>query len=179
MGNSLVDLSHEKIVQFSVVVKDAEKTAKRFSEIFGVHWKLYALHLKDIILHNERFTSAGCDLRIAIGDFGGRSLKLIQPVAGRSSYAEFLQNNGEGFYTLGFGTLLNHDQVVGALRKSGATVEMQGDGGHGSKFSIMDLTEDLGCRIEISSPSSPAGEGGLRQTDVIVSNGAAGRKESR
>ena len=35
-------------------------------------------------------------------------------------------------------------------------------------FSIMDLTEDLGCRIEISSPSSPVEEEGLRQTAVIV-----------
>jgi hypothetical protein len=34
MGKSLVDLSREKIVQFSVVVKDAEKTAKRFSGIY-------------------------------------------------------------------------------------------------------------------------------------------------
>jgi hypothetical protein len=173
MSDSPVDLSHENIVQFSVVVKDAEKTAKRFSEIFGIHWRLYSLRLEDVVLHTERIANAGYDLKIAIGNFGGRSLKLIQPVCGGSSYAEFLHNKGEGFYALGFGTLPNHDQVVGALSKAGVILEMQGEAGHGSSFSIMDLTEDLGCRIEFSSPVGLGGESSLRQTGVIIPDSPA------
>jgi methylmalonyl-CoA/ethylmalonyl-CoA epimerase len=168
MSSSLVDLSHEKIVQFSVVVKDVEKTAKRFAEIFGIHWKLYSLRLENVVLHNETTADARGDVKIAVGNFGGRSLKLIQPGGGGSSYAEFLENKDEGFYALGFGTLPNHDQVVEGLRKAGINLEMQGNAGHGSRFSIMDVTEDLGCRIEFSSPSSPLGGSGLPQTGVIV-----------
>jgi hypothetical protein len=168
MSSSLVNLSHEKIVQFSIVVKDAEKTAKRFTEIFGIHWKLYSFRPENVVLNNKRAANAKCEVKMAIGNFGGRSLKLIQPLVDGSSYAEFLQNKGEGFYALGFGTLFNHDQVVDALRKAGITLEMQGNGGHGSRFSVMDVTEELGCRIEFLSPSNPSGESGLRQTGVMI-----------
>lgn len=167
MDSSLVDLSREKIVQLSVVVNDVDKTATRFSEIFGIHWRLYVLRLDDMILHNESLTNARCDLRVAIADFGGRSLKLIQPVSGQSSYGEFLQRNGEGFYTLGFGTLINHDPVVRTLNNADIKLEMQGDGGQGSRFSIMDTTEDLGCRIEFSGPASNLGKTNMKQTGVL------------
>jgi len=179
MGDVVANLSREKIVQFSVVVQDVEKTAKRFSEIFGVHWELYTLLLDNVILHDKVLVGSRCDLKIAIGDFGGRSLKLIQPVAGRSSYAEFLQNNGEGFYTIGLGTLMNHDEILGALNKAGIGLEMQGDSGNGSMFSIIDTAEDLGCRIEFSSPANNTKSSSIRQTGVIepTSPGMVNMKE--
>jgi hypothetical protein len=40
-----LDLSREKIVQFSLIVKDRDKIAKRFSRVFGIPWKLYELNL--------------------------------------------------------------------------------------------------------------------------------------
>lgn len=171
MGNGLIDLSHEKIVQFSVVVKDAEKTAKRFSEIFGIRWRLYALTLENMVVHNKRFANAGCNLRIAIGDFGGRSLKLVQPVAGNSSYAEFLERYGEGFYTLSFGTLINYDEIVSTLVKAGIHLEMQAEGSQGSGFTVMDTTEDLGCRIEFCGPAYAAGRNNLHFIGAVLPDG--------
>ena len=170
-GKTGLDLSGEKIVQLSLVVQDAGKVAKRFSEIFGIFWKLYDLQLKDIVLNDESLGEVDCRLKIAIGDFGGRSLKLVQPVSGQSSYAKFLQKSGEGFYTLGLGTLLNHDRIVIALNKAGVRLEMQGDLGNGATFSILDATENLGCRFEISSPAEQANEIFLTQTAVITPNG--------
>ncbi len=170
MGNSVVDLSHEKIVQFSVVVKDAEKTAKRFAQIFGVRLKLYSLRLSNTILHNHQ-TDEGCDMRMAIGNFGGRSIKLIQPVSGRCAYSEFLEQSGEGFYTIGLGTLQNHDAVVSALTNAGVSLEMQGDCDHSSRFSIMDTTDELGCRIEFASPEGASGKRYIEQVGVVLPDG--------
>ena len=170
MGKGVVDLSHEKIVQFSLVVKDVEKTAKRFAQVFGVRSKLYSLRLSNTIWHS-RDTGQGCDLRLAIGNFGGRSVKLIQPVAGRSAYSEFLEKCGEGFYTIGLGTLLNHDDVVSALTKAGIGLEMQGEGDQGSRFSIMNTIADLGCRIEFCSPERPSGKRRIEQIGVVLPDG--------
>ena len=95
-----LDLSREKIVQFGLVVHDAEKVAKRFSEIFGVSWKLYDMQPGKIRLRDKALGDADCRLKVAIGVFGGRSLKLVQPVSGQSSYAEFLRNKAKGFIQL-------------------------------------------------------------------------------
>lgn len=170
---SAVNLSGEKIIQISLAVRDVNKVAKRFSEVFGGSWKLYDMKPKQILLHDKALGDAQCYLKIAIGAFGGRSFKLIQPVSGQSSYAEFLQKNGEGFYTIGLGTLSNHDQIVAALKKAGIAIEMQGDLGNDSKFTIMETVEDLGCRIEFSSPAIKAGEANLKQTGMLAPTGAS------
>ncbi len=167
-----LDLSREKIVQISAVVNNAQRVAARFAEIFGVSWLTYELMPEQVVLHGESLKNADCFLKIAIGDFGGRSLKLIQPVSGQSSYAEFLEQHGEGLYTVGLGTLFNHDHVVNALTRAGVPLEMQADGGNGARFSIMDTVEDLGCRIEFSSPETKRGAGIKAAGFVIPDNPA-------
>jgi hypothetical protein len=163
----VVNLGREKIIQFSLVVRDVEKVAKRFSEIFGNSWRFYDAKAEQVILHDKALPGADCRFKAVIGILGGRSFKLIQPVSDQSSYAEFLKKNGEGFYTIGLGTLANHDQVVSALRKSGTGIEMQGNLGNGCTFTIMETVEDLGCRIELSSPGGDANEKNLKQTGTL------------
>jgi hypothetical protein len=167
-AESVVNLGREKIIQFSLVVRDVAKVAKRFSEIFGNSWRLYDAKAEEVLLHNKPLSRADCRFKIGLGVFGGRSFKLIQPISDQSSYAEFLKRQGEGFYTIGLGTLVNHDQVVNALQKSGISVEMQGNLGNGSRFTIMETVEDLGCRIEFSSSGSDAGETNLNQTGTLL-----------
>ncbi len=98
-GKPVVDINAtgEKISQFGVVVKDVEKTARRFSEIFGASWRFYDFKPKGIVLHGKDMGDAECLMKVAIGHIGGRSFKLIQPVSGPSIYMEFLQKHGEGF----------------------------------------------------------------------------------
>jgi hypothetical protein len=164
MSKTGLDLSAERILQISLVVKDANTVAKRFSEIFGISWKLYDLNPTRIMLHDHALANPD-SLKIAIGTFGGRSLKLIQPASGQTSYAKFLQKYGEGFYALGLGTLPNYEEVLSALKRSEIRIEMQGDMGNGSEFSILDATEDLGCRFEISNFVDPAFA--LKQTGEV------------
>jgi hypothetical protein len=162
------NLSAEKIVQFSLVVSDAEKVARRFSEVFGTAWTFYELKPEQVVLDDQAVTDADCLLKVGLTEFGGRSLKLIQPVSGPSSYAEFLRETGEGFYTLGFGTLVDYEQVLGGLKRAGVGIEMQASAGDGSLFSVMDTTRDLGCRIEFSSPACHAGQNPMKRTGILV-----------
>lgn len=164
----VVNLSGEKVFQISMVVKDVQKTARRFSDVFGPSWEFYELRPKQVVLHDEALGDVDCYLRLALGSFGGRSFKLVQPVSGRSTYAEFLQKHGEGFYSFSLGTLANHDAALEALRKAGVRIEMQGDMGNNSKFTILETVEELGSRVEFASPPNAGNETNLKQIGVFV-----------
>lgn len=153
-----------KVQQIAMVVKDAERVAKRFSDVFGSSWTFYEFRPKQLVLHDKDLGDADCVLKLAIGDCGGHSFKLVQPVSGQNSYAEFLQKQGEGFYGIGLGAFPNHDQMLMAFRDAGAGVEMQGDVGDGSKFTILETAEDLGLRVEFGSVPKQAAAANLRKT---------------
>ena len=164
----VANLSEEKIVQISMVVKDAQKVSRRFSDVFGPSWKFYDLKPKQVVLHDKELPDGNCYLKLAIGNCGGRSFKLVQPVSGQSSYLEFLKKQGEGFYSVGFGSLAAHDQIVAALKNAGVGVEMQGDLGNNSRFTILETVEDLGCRVEFASPPHGGVETDIQQTGSFV-----------
>ena len=163
-----VNLSGEKIVQVSMVVKDVQKVSKRFSDVFGPSWRFYDLKPKQVVLHDKELPDGNCYLKLAIGNCGGRSFKLVQPVSGQSSYMEFLEKQGEGLYSIGFGSLAAHDQIVAALKNAGVGIEMQGDLGDNSRFTILETAEDLGCRIEFASPPHRGVETYIQQTGSFV-----------
>jgi len=62
-GKPVIKVSAEKIVQFGLVVKDVNKVARRFSEVFGTSWRFYDLRPKGIILHGKDLGDAGCSHR--------------------------------------------------------------------------------------------------------------------
>ena len=170
-GKPVVDVTAEKIVQFGLVVKDVNKVAKRFSEVFGTCWKFYDFKPKGIILHGKELGDVECLMKVAIGDMGGRSFKLIQPVSGPSTYMEFLQKYGEGFLYFSLGMVLNHDKYVAALKKAGVGIEMQGRLGEKATFTILDTLEDLGCYVEMISPGWNDTESNMQLTGVYEHKG--------
>jgi methylmalonyl-CoA/ethylmalonyl-CoA epimerase len=161
-----INATGEKIAQFGVVVKDVDKVAKRFSEVFGTSWKFYDFKPKGIILRDKELGDVECLMKVAIGDMGGRSFKLIQPVSGPSTYMEFLQKHGEGFLYFSFGTVVVHNRIVDSLKKAGVGIEMQGRLGEKTTFTILDTLEDLGCYIELISPAWNDTERNMQLTGV-------------
>lgn len=166
-ASSVVNFAGEKVVQISMVVRDVQRVAKRFSDFFGPSWKFYDFRPKQVVLHDKALGASDWYLKLAVTSFGGRSFMLVQPVSGQSSYAEFLQKQGEGFYSVGLGAIANHDESLESLRKAGVGIEMQGDLGN-SIFSVLDTVEDLGCRIEFTSQPTAALETTLQQTGTYV-----------
>ncbi len=149
----IVDITAEKIVQFGLVVKDVDRVSRRFSEVFGSSWRFYDFSPKGIVLHDQTLGDAECFAKVAIADIGGRSMKLIQPVSGPSTYMEFLQKYGEGFLFFSLGTVMDHDKIVAALKAAGVSIAMQGLLGKKAAFTILDTREDLGCYIEVIAPA--------------------------
>ncbi len=153
MVEPIVDITAEKIVQFGLVVKDVDKVTRRFSEVFGASWRFYDFRPKGVVLHDRILGDVECFAKVAMADIGGRSMKLIQPVSGPSTYMEFLQKYGEGFLYFSLGTVMDHDKIVAALQEAGVGIEMQGLLGKKATFTILDTREDLGCYIEMVSPA--------------------------
>ena len=167
----VVDVTAEKIVQFGLVVKAVDKVAKRFSEVFGASWKFYDFRPKGIILHDEELGDVECLMKVAIGDMGGRSFKLIQPVSGPSTYMEFMEKYGEGFLYFSLGTVLDHDKFVASLKEAGVGIGMQGRLGKKATFTILDTLEDLGCYIEMVSPAWNDTESSMQPSGVYEHKG--------
>jgi hypothetical protein len=161
-----INATGEKIAQFGVVVKDVEKVAKRFSEVFGTSWRFYDFKPKGVILHGRELEDAGSLMKLAIGDIGGRSFKLIQPISGPSTYMEFLQKHGEGFLYFSLGTVVVYNRILDSLKKAGVGIEMQGRLGEKTTFTILDTLEDLGCYIELISPAWNDTESNMQLTGV-------------
>ncbi len=82
-----------------VVVKDADKTAEFLSSVWGIGpWRSmdYAPHKEDMIV-GEPFA-----LKAVFTKLGPTILELLQPVEGKSVWAEALETNGEGIHHMAF-----------------------------------------------------------------------------
>ena len=158
-----------RIVEISVVVKDAEKSAQCLADVFGVSWTIYAFKPERVVVH-DRKSASECVLKVAIGYFGGYAFRLVQPVSGASSHREFLERHGSGFYSLGLGALAvgGKQTIVERFASAGVGTEMQGEVGNGARFAVLDTVEHLGCRIELTTPPQLPGTGYFRPTGRLT-----------
>lgn len=146
---AFVDLSNEQIAVISMVVRDAEKVARGFAQVFGTSWRFFQFKPTNVAVGGKPQSQA-VELKLALGHCGGHLFKLIQPVSGASAFSEFLERNGgEGFYSIGVGAPRGADRIISALTQAGVPVAIQGDVGDGSQFVVFDTAADLGPRLEI------------------------------
>ncbi|MBN1613013.1 MAG: VOC family protein [Deltaproteobacteria bacterium] len=149
----VADRKKNKIAQIGIVVADAAKTARRYSEIFGIGpWMFLDLTATDAILHGKPLGDAEGCVRTALASFKGIEIELLQPLYGPGTHMEFFRKHGEGIHHVSFGMIDNHDEVVAALRNSGIGIEMQGTLGGAIVFSYMDTVEELGTIFEVVKP---------------------------
>jgi 4-hydroxyphenylpyruvate dioxygenase-like putative hemolysin len=87
--------------QVASVVKDLDKVMAFYSSMFSIGpWRATEVEYPEMIVRGQ---TSSCKLKIANADLGGGvNLELIQPLSGRSLYAEFLDGGREGFHHLTF-----------------------------------------------------------------------------
>lgn len=100
-----------------VVVKDIDKTVEFLSSVWGIGpWELGEYAPKD----------APVKLKLAFGDLGnGLRLELIQPVAGKSLWSDFLEEKGEGIQHIAY-MIKNWDELVPKLMDRGGKILVSG-----------------------------------------------------
>ena len=136
-------------IQIALVVRDVEKAAKEWAELFNVP----VPEIKDHSNHNNpnvtyRGETGDYGMRMAVIRAGNWVLELSQPTGGESTFQEFLDKHGEGVHHLGFEVGEKRDAIVKELEGNGYTMRQIGFY-PGSSWTIVDSEEKLGVNLNI------------------------------
>jgi len=138
----------KQVFQVCVVVKDIEKSVERYWNIFGVGpWQIHTFgspDLRDTTLHGK---PEPYSMRIAAAQIGNIQWELIQPLSGRSSYQEFLDEKGEGLHHVAI-AVEDFDRTIAACEKHGIGTVMTGRFRE-SEFAYLDTAPALGFITEL------------------------------
>ena len=148
------------VVQIGLVVRDMEKSMKAYERTLG--WGPWNVFVCTEPFHHDVLLDgapAQSSMRIATTQVGGVQLELIEPLEGRSTYTEFLEQHGEGLHHL---LLVRDGDSAGGLltdlRAQGFRVLQEGGlGGGDCRYQYLDTREELGTILEtfVGTPESP------------------------
>ena len=140
----------KQIVKIGIVVHDATKTARSYSELFDLDpWSIYDLAPDLTQWQDKPLEETSFDLRIAANTLGGMRIELIQPTSCLGSYHEFLKTHGEGIHHLCFLLSEEYDQIVSTIKSRGISIDMQGFVPGSHRFMQFGSQEELGLTFEI------------------------------
>ena len=118
------------------VVKDVDQTTRLLSSIWGLGpWQSVEETLEKDWL--EIISGEPCRLREARAKLGPTMFELIQPLEGRSIWAEFIRTRGEGIHHIAF-SVSNWEGMASKLQQSGGRMVAGGieAGMHSGYFKI-------------------------------------------
>jgi len=136
------------VCQIGLVVRDIERSAEAYSQVFG-------LPEPNVIVTDEydmaRTTYKGwptkARAKLAFFNMGQVSLELIEPIGGPSTWQEYLDAEGEGVHHIAF-RVKGTDEVVAFLAGQGIEVIQQGYY-TGGMYTYVDSTPALGVVLEL------------------------------
>ena len=146
--------------QIAFVVGDLEAAAARFdAQLQAGPWRAYVFDESTAPQRTYRGGRADWSLLLALTD-SHPQYELVQPLAGDSIHAEWLQQRGEGFHHVGYVV----DSVDAAAAEFGAAghatvMEAAGFGADGDgRGAYVDTVDALGFYVELVEPpaSMPA-----------------------
>jgi methylmalonyl-CoA/ethylmalonyl-CoA epimerase len=136
------------ICQIGLVVRDIERTAKDYADVFGMD--MPAINITDPaeVAHTKfRGTPTQARAKLAFFKMGPISLELIEPVGGPSTWREFLDEHGEGVHHIAF-RIEGMERVLTFLDGKGIPVVQSGDY-TGGRYAYADSTAHLGVILEL------------------------------
>ena len=141
-------LPAEGFCQVAMVVKDIERAAKAYADVFGVD--VPNVHTTDTadktkIRYRGRPTAARA--KLAFFEVGSILLELIEPVGGPSIWQEFLDTRGQGVHHIAF-RVKGMEQVLTFLEDKNIPTVQQGEF-TGGRYAYADGTQELGVLLEL------------------------------
>ncbi len=141
-------LRPENLCQIAIVVRDVEKTAEAYAELFGVPIPEFAYVPTEDIAHTRfrgmpSFTRA----KIAVFRLGQVMLEITQPDMEPSSWKEFLETHGEGVHHIAFMTN-DRDSVVEYFEKKDIPVRHYGEY-PGGNYTIFDSEAEFKTLLQV------------------------------
>jgi methylmalonyl-CoA/ethylmalonyl-CoA epimerase len=148
VSSSVEALGSSTIVQVGLIVRDIEKTAKAYADLFGVEvpeWSLTDPEEKAQTRYRGQPTEARA--KLAFFRLGSVSLELIEPVGGPSTWQEFLDTNGEGVHHIAF-HIKGMDEQVALLARKGMPLVQRGEY-TGGRYAYIDGLAELKLILEL------------------------------
>ncbi|MBM3239684.1 VOC family protein [Candidatus Poribacteria bacterium] len=136
------------ICQIGIVVRDIERTAKAYADIFGMDMPKIRITDTEEITHIKfRGAPTQAQARLAFFQMGSLSLELIEPVGEPSTWKNFLDEHGEGVHHIAF-RIKGMDKVLELLNEKGILTIQQGDY-TGGRYAYVDSVLALGVIMEL------------------------------
>lgn len=157
-------LGSRVLTQVCLVVDDADKYAKRYSELFGV--TIPEPHITDGYSEtNATYYGEPTEAkaRIYYWNFGDVALELLQPLGPKSVWQDWLDEHGPSVHHVAF--LVNDSHgVAREFARHGFPVSQQGfytgrypNGGHTGMYTYLDTEKALGTTYELLETFDPNG----------------------
>jgi methylmalonyl-CoA/ethylmalonyl-CoA epimerase len=140
------------LTQVGFIVRDIEKSKKKFAEFFGVetprHFDGGKYEVTGTTVDGKPAPDANCVM--AFFDAGPNvQIELIQPNGVKSTWQDFLDEHGEGIHHIAF-NVKGTDEKILACEKAGMKVLQRGKyGDGGGEYTYLDATGDLKCILEL------------------------------
>ena len=141
-------LDSATVVQIGIIVKDVEKTASHYAEVFGIPKPVIVPIAADSFAQTSyRGQPSAAKGKAAFFNLGPVQMELIEPVGAPSTWEEFLRTRGEGIHHIAFKT-----QDLSAAQKfleSNGMETIQHGGWDGGQYAYIESTEQLGTILEL------------------------------
>ena len=136
MEKNAAQSTFSQLVQIGLVVRDAEKTARRLEQLGMGPFELRTLPSWDEWFRGKPMKAK---FKIYVANVGGMDIELIQPVEGDSPHQEFLDTKGEGIQHIAF-AVDDVEKEITRLTQNGASVLLRAKQKSGSRsVAYMDL----------------------------------------
>lgn len=146
-GGSLVD--NQKMTQVGIIVDDIEKASEAWSNFLGLE-ELPKINVAEG--HESRPTvyrgnPSDATAKLAFFQLDNMTIELIEPLEGKSTWREFLEENGPGIHHIAF-NVENMKRSVKLFGEVGIKEVQHGGWGSG-EYAYMDASGSLELIIEL------------------------------
>jgi catechol 2,3-dioxygenase-like lactoylglutathione lyase family enzyme len=144
-------LDFNGFIQIAIIVRDIEKAAKYWSDLFDVPLpgiRVQEPGPREGVSYRGEPANYGLKLAVINAKDRGFVIELHEPTGGDSTFQEFLDKHGEGVHHLGFEVGEKRDAVIGELEEKGYRMRQTGVY-TGSSWTIVDSEDKLGVNLNI------------------------------
>jgi hypothetical protein len=154
MSNNVISPKEvfKECVQIGVVVADLDQSIRALTQVFGmgpfrmVEWPPAGRTDMQRFYHEQ---PADFTARMAFTEIGPVELELIQPLEGKSIWADFLRERGPGIHHIRFNTF-DLAPVIEYLAQNGVGIAQRGSGIRpGTMWANFDTESLVGFTIEV------------------------------
>jgi methylmalonyl-CoA/ethylmalonyl-CoA epimerase len=148
MKTDISKLEAGAFCQIGFVVKDVEKTAKEYADLFGIPAPKWFLTDTVEKAHTEYAGKPStAQAKLAFFQIGSVSLELIEPVGGPSTWKDHLDTKGEGVHHIAF-NVAGMDDNLKFLKAKNIPLIQKGDY-TGGRYAYVDGLKNLKVVIEL------------------------------